>query len=64
METHWTINHVEGYINTWSAIKKFIKQNSYNPVDALIEDLKEVWGNREILEFDFPLGLRIGKIVK
>ena len=64
METHWTINHVEGYINTWSAIKKFIKQNGYNPVDALIEDVKEVWGNREILEFDFPLGLRIGKIVK
>jgi len=64
METRWTINHVEGYINTWSAIKKFIKQNGYNPVDGLIEEVKKVWGNQDILEFDFPLGLRLGRISK
>jgi ubiquinone/menaquinone biosynthesis C-methylase UbiE len=64
MQTRWSVQHVEGYINTWSAIKKFIKQNGFNPVDELIEEVKKVWGNQEIVEFDFPLGLRIGKIVK
>ena len=64
MQTRWSIQHVQGYINTWSAIKKFIKQNGFNPVDELIEELKKVWGEKEILEFDFPLGLRIGKIAK
>ena len=64
MQTRWTIQQVEGYINTWSAIKKFVKQNAFNPVDELIQELKKVWGNEEALEFDFPLGLRVGKIVK
>jgi ubiquinone/menaquinone biosynthesis C-methylase UbiE len=64
MQTQWTIEQVQGYINTWSAIKKFIKQNGFNPVDKLIEQLKRVWGNKEVVEFDFPLGVRVGRIVK
>jgi len=64
MQTQWSIDHVAGYINTWSAIKKFIKQNGFNPVDELMLAVKKVWGSEEILEFDFPLGLRIGKISK
>jgi len=64
MQTRWSVQHVEGYINTWSAIKKFIKQNGFNPVDELIEEVKKVWGSEEIVEFDFPLGLRIGRIEK
>jgi ubiquinone/menaquinone biosynthesis C-methylase UbiE len=64
MEVPWTIDHVQGYINTWSAIKKFIRQNGFNPVDELMERIKKVWGQKEVLEFNFPLALRIGKISK
>ena len=64
MHTRWTLDQMEGYINTWSAIKKFIKVNGYNPVPALIEDIKSVWGNKESIPFDFPLALRIGRVVK
>jgi ubiquinone/menaquinone biosynthesis C-methylase UbiE len=64
MQTHWSIDHVQGYINTWSAIKKFIKQNGFNPVDELMQQVKKIWGPDEFLEFYFPLGLRIGRIKK
>ncbi len=64
MHTTWTVDQMEGYINTWSAIKKFIKINGYNPIPALIEDIKAVWGNEESFPFNFPLALRIGRVVK
>ncbi len=64
MQTLWTIAQMEGYINTWSAIKKFIKINGYNPVPELIQNIKPIWGTEEQVQFDFPLALRIGRIVK
>ena len=64
MQTQWTIEQVEGYINTWSAIKKFIKLNESNPVPELMEDVRRVWGADEKLQFDFPLALRLGCVSK
>jgi len=64
MFTRWSIEQMEGYINTWSAIKKFIKVNGYNPVPELIETIKSVWGNEQQIDFDFPLALRIGRVEK
>jgi len=64
MQTHWNIDQMEGYINTWSAIKKFIKVNNFNPVPELIETIRTVWGNEKELEFNFPLALRIGRVIK
>jgi ubiquinone/menaquinone biosynthesis C-methylase UbiE len=64
METLWTIEQVEGYINTWSAIKKFIRLNNFNPVPELMVNIKSVWGKEARILFEFPLGLRIGRIMK
>lgn len=40
----WNVNHYMGYLNTWSAVKHFIKANNFNPVDELVEQLFEPWG--------------------
>jgi len=64
METLWSIEQVEGYINTWSAIKKFIRLNNFNPVPELMANIKRVWGMEERILFEFPLGLRIGRVKK
>ena len=64
MQMHWNIDQMEGYINTWSAIKKFIKANNFNPVPELIQTIRSVWGSQEELEFKFPLALRVGRVVK
>ncbi|WP_008587608.1 class I SAM-dependent methyltransferase [Niabella soli] len=58
----WTLEHLIGYLNTWSAVKHFIKQNGYNPVEKLHAALKEFWGDGAKKEVCFPLLLRIGKI--
>jgi ubiquinone/menaquinone biosynthesis C-methylase UbiE len=64
METLWSIEQVEGYINTWSAIKKFIRLNNFNPVPDLMANIKRVWGMEARILFEFPLGLRIGRVKK
>lgn len=54
----WTLSQLEGYLNTWSAVRKYIDTNQINPVNELIMQLKPHWQNQ--LEVTFPLFLRIG----
>ncbi len=59
---HWTLEHLIGYLNTWSAVKHFINGNGYNPVDGLKTELKQAWGEAQVREVRFPLLLRVGKV--
>ncbi|WP_340200123.1 class I SAM-dependent methyltransferase [Ascidiimonas sp. W6] len=58
----WDLEHLIGYLNTWSAVKHFIKQNNHNPVNKLEKELKQLWKSKQIKEVKFPMLLRIGKI--
>jgi ubiquinone/menaquinone biosynthesis C-methylase UbiE len=57
----WTMEHLIGYLNTWSAVKHFTKQNGTNPVDDLRKEIAAVWMQDEI-EVSFPLLLRVGRV--
>lgn len=56
----WPLEHLIGYLNTWSAVKHFIKQNEYNPIDKLQAEIGKYWSKEETKEVKFPLLLRIG----
>lgn len=58
----WTLEHLIGYLNTWSAVNHFIRQNGFNPIDKLQTEIEQLWGSEEEKEVVFPLLLRIGKI--
>lgn len=60
----WTLEHFIGYLNTWSAVKHFIRQNNYNPVDQLQTEIEKHWNPNQPKEITFPLLLRIGKITR
>ncbi len=61
---YWTFEHLIGYLNTWSAVKHFIKKNNYNPIDKLQSEIEQLWGNEQTKHVHFPLLLRIGRITK
>jgi ubiquinone/menaquinone biosynthesis C-methylase UbiE len=61
---HWTLEHLIGYLNTWSAVKHFIKQNNYDPIDKLRSEIERLWGNAQTQPVHFPLLLRIGRITR
>ena len=60
----WSLEHFIGYLNTWSAVKHFIKQNDFNPVEKLKTDLELLWDREEFKKVHFPLLLRIGRVIK
>ncbi len=61
-EHQWNLEHLIGYINTWSAVKHYIKQNNHNPIKALKVELKRYWKSEEIKKVKFPVLLRVGRI--
>ena len=58
----WSLEEFRGYLNTWSALQKFITVRKYNPADNLIEDIKPYW-IQDKMPIRFPIHLRMGKIV-
>lgn len=57
----WTFAQLTGYLETWSAVQHYIKQNGNNPVDIIRGELQSSWqeSNKQV---QFPLLLRIGKV--
>ena len=62
IETDWTLQELEGYINTWSGVQKFISTEGYNPVDKLIENIQLYWPPRDKMHIEFPLHVKIGRV--
>jgi len=59
----WTLEELQGYFNTWSALQKFITANQTNPVDDLMKKIRAIEKN-EKMKIVFPLHLRMGRIEK
>ena len=60
-EFNWTLEELAGYLNTWSALQKFIDANHFNPVDELIKKLAPFWKTKK-MKIIFPVHMRMGKI--
>ncbi len=62
----WNRSQLEGYLNTWSSVKKCISVEDRNPVNELIQSLEErcTWKKAAIKDIKFPIFSRIGKIKK
>jgi len=64
MEYEWTSAQLTGYLNTWSAVKHYIKQTGKNPVASIEDAIIQCFQNAETLSFSFPLLLRVGVNMK
>jgi ubiquinone/menaquinone biosynthesis C-methylase UbiE len=59
---NWTLQDLEGYLNTWSALQKFIRVNKYNPVPELITQISKYWPEGEEKQIKFPIHLKMGQV--
>jgi len=61
MRVDWTLEELEGYIGTWSAVRKYVTANKSNPVAALMTSIRK---QRPAvpLSVSFPLFVRMGRI--
>jgi hypothetical protein len=61
IEVQWTLDQLEGYLLSWSATQKFIRENGYDPLRPLIDNIKKSWPTGKKTG-SFPLFTKIGKL--
>lgn len=62
MTATWSLAHLVGFLNTWSAVAACEKDKGSNPVDAIIDELTTHWGDPESLKsVEWPLSVRVWK---
>lgn len=59
----WTIAELEGYINTWSAVQKYISINKTSPVNMFINKVKTLLNPQQVLNAEFPVRLKMAYVV-
>lgn len=60
INVEWTLEEFAGYLTTWSATQKFIKDKNFNPVPDVMKLLEPHWNEKEFVSF--PVFLKLGKI--
>ena len=61
LEENWNLDQLIGYLKTWSATQRLIKERGVDPVKGLESELSAKWGQREeVRAVRWPLHLRIG----
>lgn len=59
----WTLPQLIGYLNTWSAVKRYEKEEGMNPISFIEKELQQTWGHASSTRtVTFPILLRIGKV--
>ncbi|HKZ37273.1 MAG TPA: class I SAM-dependent methyltransferase [Chryseolinea sp.] len=63
IKVQWTITQLSGYLSSWSATQKYIKEKGHDPVSPFIKRLKKYWTKSD-MTVTFPLFTRIGVLTK
>jgi SAM-dependent methyltransferase len=65
MTAQWNLDHLVGYLRTWSSTQRFIAAKSSDPLKQIMGELRAAWGipeqTRNVI---WPLTLRIGRKTK
>lgn len=63
MEERWTFDQLLGYLRTWSATQRFLRERGFDPVTELATELRPCWGEpNKARVVHWPLHLRIGRV--
>jgi SAM-dependent methyltransferase len=61
MSVHWDLDHLVGYLRTWSATQRFIAAKGTDPLEQISDELRAVWGDpQRTRKVRWPLTLCIG----
>jgi len=58
----WTCDDLLGYLNTWSSVEQYKKQNRLDPVAQIAPELRRAWGSQERRAIHWPIYMRIGHV--
>lgn len=62
MQEDWQLGHLVGYLGTWSAVKRYREETGDDPLQRIIGDLQQAWGEpQQSKPVSWPLGLLVGR---
>ncbi len=61
MVAEWNVEHLVGYLRTWSATQGFRAANQRDPLEEIEEGLRTAWGNG-VRRVVWPLTVRVGRV--
>ena len=61
LEKYWSLTELLNYLESWSALQRYIKANEKNPLADLKEDFSQAWGTAGRRRVTWPLVLRVGR---
>ena len=59
---NWNFDQLLGYLHTWSGVQNYIKKLGNDPLLPIEGQLREVWGDEEMLTVRFPVYVRAGYV--
>jgi SAM-dependent methyltransferase len=63
MQAEWDLEQLEGFLDSWSATRRYAKEYGRNPINHIWQDLVEAWGKPGLRRtVRWPLYLRVGRI--
>src|SRR5258707_163168 len=45
MTAQWNLDHLLGYLQTWSSTQRFIAAKGSDPLEQMMDELRSAWGN-------------------
>jgi SAM-dependent methyltransferase len=61
MTAHWNLDHLLGYLRSWSSTQRFIVAKGSDPLEQIADELRRAWGDsQQTRKVIWPLILRIG----
>jgi ubiquinone/menaquinone biosynthesis C-methylase UbiE len=63
MHAQWSLDHMLGYLSTWSAAKRYEDRNGEDPVTLIADELTRAWGDPQSrLDVSWPLTVRFWRV--
>ena len=59
MVAEWKVEHLLGYLRTWSATQRFIAAKQQDPLEEIEEKLQSAWGGDQPRRVVWPLTVRV-----
>src|ERR1041385_6047973 len=61
MIARWNLEHLVGYLRSWSATQRFIAATQRDPLKEIVDELRAVWGDpNQWRRVVWPLTVRVG----
>ncbi|HKP16398.1 MAG TPA: class I SAM-dependent methyltransferase [Gemmatimonadaceae bacterium] len=63
MQADWTLDHLAGYLSTWSAVRRARVATGADPVPRVVDTLRVAWGgDQTVRRVEWPLALHAGRV--